>query len=68
MKIVKSDIEIARAAKMKPIAEVLAKEIRKQILGHSCVRNRLKLLPPVRSNTPPPEITEPLAKKYFAFI
>ncbi len=50
------------------LAEVLAKEIRRQLLGHSRLRKALKLLPPVRENIPPPEKVKPLAKKYYCYI
>ncbi len=50
------------------LAEVLAKEIRKQLLGHARIRNSLKLLPPARDDLPKPEKLKPLAKKYHEFI
>lgn len=50
------------------LAEVLAKEIRKQFLGHTRIRNTLKLIPPVRANMPPPEKIKTLAKKYRIYI
>jgi len=50
------------------LAEVLAKEIRKQLLGHSHVRSTLKLIPPVRNPVPRSERVKPLAKKYHSYI
>lgn len=49
------------------IAEVLAREIRKQLLG-SPSRGQLKLLPPRRTNTPPPEPLRPVPDQYLALI
>lgn len=50
------------------LTEVLAKEIRKQLLGHTRIRRTLKLLPPVRDPVPQPERMLPLAKKYNSYI
>jgi DNA (cytosine-5)-methyltransferase 1 len=50
------------------LAEVLAIEIRKQLLGQRNLRAKLKLLPPVRSPVPRPERVKPLDKKYFSYI
>jgi DNA (cytosine-5)-methyltransferase 1 len=50
------------------LTEVLAKEIRKQLLGHKRIRKALKLLPPVRNPVPQPERILPLAKKYQCYI
>ena len=50
------------------LAEVLAKEIRKQLLGHTRIRQALKLLPPVRKNMPASEKVKPLAKQYHVYI
>lgn len=50
------------------LTEVLAKEIRRQLLGQTCIRATLKLLPPVRDTMPKPERTLPLAKKYHSYI
>ncbi|MGQ0506119.1 MAG: DNA cytosine methyltransferase [Myxococcaceae bacterium] len=38
------------------LAEVLGREIRRQLLGERAVRSALKLLPPDRGEAPPPEV------------
>ncbi len=45
------------------LAEVLAREIRRQLLG-SAVRRAVKLLPPRRSGVPPPERVAPVPDHY----
>ena len=50
------------------LAEVLAKEIRSQLLGHTRIRRTLKLLPPVRDVVPKAEKVKPLATKYHGHI
>jgi DNA (cytosine-5)-methyltransferase 1 len=50
------------------LAEVLAREIRYQLLGDRAARGTLKLLPPVRTPVPPPEPVRPLAAKYHQLI
>lgn len=50
------------------LAEVLAREIRYQLLGEQNARDSLVLLPPVRTPIPPPEPVQPLAKKYRHLI
>jgi DNA (cytosine-5)-methyltransferase 1 len=49
------------------IAEVLAREIRRQLLG-APLSSALKLLPPRRKRIPPPEAAAPLPKKYRSLI
>lgn len=50
------------------LAEVLAKEIRKQLLGHTRIRNRLKLIPSARDDRAPPEKVKPLPPKYRVYL
>jgi len=50
------------------LAEVIAREIRTQLLGHSALRTNLQLLPPDRSPAPAPEPIEPVADKYAKLI
>jgi len=49
------------------VAEVLAREIRKQLLD-SPTRTRLKLLPPLREHVPPPVKLAPVPRKYHQHI
>jgi len=49
------------------LTEVLAREIRKQLLG-SPLRGSLKLLPPKRANTPLPEPVRPVPIHYMALV
>jgi DNA (cytosine-5)-methyltransferase 1 len=49
------------------IAEILAREIRGQILDRP-IKTPLKLLPPRRRNTPPPEKLASLPAKYRRYI
>ena len=49
------------------IAEVLAREIRTQLLRSPC-ESRLTLLPPVRGSVPDPEPVGPLPDKYRRYI
>lgn len=49
------------------VAEVLAREIRKQFFG-APLRSPLKLLPPKRELVPPPVPVKPVPKKYHEFI
>ena len=50
------------------VAEVLAREIRRQILGHRVPRREPKLMPPRRHDTPLPEKPAPLPSKYKHLI
>lgn len=50
------------------VAEVLAREIRRQILGHRIPRCAPKLMPPQRSHTPPPEKIASLPPEYEPMI
>ncbi len=50
------------------LAEVLGREIRRQILGESRVSSDLKLLPPDRSPVPPPEEALPVPEKYHHLV
>lgn len=50
------------------LAEVLAREIRRQILGEKRVSTDLKLLPPVRAPIPRPERLKRLPEKYQRYI
>lgn len=50
------------------LAEVLAREIRCQLLEDKHVPKRLKLLPPVREPVPPPEVIKPVPKKYHSLV
>lgn len=47
------------------LAEILARQIRSQILGLSAVRTPLKLLPPVRTPVPKPITPTPVPSKYL---
>ena len=49
------------------VAEVLAREIRRQFFGSS-LRRPPKLLPPLRTPTRPPERVKPVPKQYHQFI
>lgn len=49
------------------VAEVLAREMRRQLLANP-IMGPLKLLPPVRSPCPPPERIAPLPAKYVGLI
>lgn len=49
------------------VAEVLAREIRKQLLD-APTRMQLKLLPPLREQVPPPVKVAPVPKKYHEHI
>ncbi len=49
------------------IAEVLAREVRKQLLD-SPIRTRIKLIPPKRNDTPPPVTVFPVPQKYHQYI
>jgi DNA (cytosine-5)-methyltransferase 1 len=49
------------------IAEILAREIRAQLLDCP-IKTPLKLLPPKRENVPPPEKVTALPAKYRKFI
>jgi DNA (cytosine-5)-methyltransferase 1 len=49
------------------VAEVLAREIRKQLLGKP-PRGSLKLLPPRRTDMPPPEPLRQVPKHYMALV
>jgi DNA (cytosine-5)-methyltransferase 1 len=50
------------------LAEVIARQIKAQLLGYLLMRSDLQLLPPDRSPTPPAESTEPVAAKYRRLI
>jgi len=50
------------------VAEILAREIRRQLLGHRISRREPKLMPPRRRNAPPPETPAPLPRKYQDLI
>jgi DNA (cytosine-5)-methyltransferase 1 len=50
------------------VAEVLAREIRRQILGHRVPRRDPELMPPRRRDTPPAEKPAPLPSKYKHLI
>ncbi len=49
------------------VAEVIAREIRRQFFG-APLNSPLKLLPPRRDHVPPPETTAPLPDKYLPLI
>lgn len=49
------------------MAEVLAREIRSQLLG-SPVKGHLKVLPPRRAKMPPPEPLQPVPEHYLSLI
>jgi DNA (cytosine-5)-methyltransferase 1 len=49
------------------IAEVLAREIRRQLLD-APIRKQLKLLPPLRENVPAPVKVAPVPRKYHEHI
>lgn len=50
------------------LSEVLAREIRVQLLGDRCDLGPLKLLPPIREPLPEPEVPAPLPRKYKHLI
>lgn len=50
------------------LAEVLAREIRRQLLGDGKDLGPLKLIPPARGPAPPPEPPEPLPAEYRPLI
>jgi len=50
------------------VAEVLAREIRRQLLGHRVLHRELRLLPPRRRTTPPAERPARLPSKYEHLI
>ncbi len=50
------------------LAEVLALEIREQLLGHRVSSKSLSLLPPIRSKVPKPERIRPVPKKYLELV
>jgi DNA (cytosine-5)-methyltransferase 1 len=50
------------------IAEVLAREIRRQLLGDRKARSKVTLMPPVRTPMPKPEPLKPLPAKYRSMI
>lgn len=50
------------------VAEVLAREVRRQLLGHRISYRPLKLLPPRRADAPAPEKISPLPSKYAPLI
>jgi DNA (cytosine-5)-methyltransferase 1 len=49
------------------LAEILGREIRRQLFGHR-VRKAAKLLPPQREGLPPPQRTGPVPSKYRALV
>lgn len=50
------------------VAETLAREIRRQLLGHKVTGREPMLLPPFRGKVPPPETPTPLPQKYKRLI
>ena len=50
------------------LGEVLAREIRRQLLGDKRVSRKLKLLPPVREPVPPRTRVRPVPEKYHSLI
>lgn len=50
------------------LAEVLARAVRQQLLGHRIPDKTPKLLPPRRERIPPPEKLVPLPRKYEALV
>jgi len=50
------------------LAEVLAKEIRRQLLGQKRIQKTLKLLPPARNDIPCPEPVKAVPSKYHVFV
>jgi len=50
------------------LAEILAREIRRQLLGHRVARRKARLIPPRRENIPPPEKPKSLPRKYGDLI
>jgi DNA (cytosine-5)-methyltransferase 1 len=50
------------------LAEVLGREIRRQLLGERLVRHRLKLLPPDRGAPPPPEAPRPVPPPFRKLV
>jgi DNA (cytosine-5)-methyltransferase 1 len=47
------------------LAEILAREIRVRLLGRRLPRGGLQLLPPARTDAPPPETIAPVPRKYL---
>jgi DNA (cytosine-5)-methyltransferase 1 len=50
------------------LAEILARAIRVQLLGHGLPSGRLRLLPPRREPVPEPEPTLPVPREYHRYI
>ena len=50
------------------LAEVLAREIRVQLLGLKKPRGELKLLPPIRRRIPDPEPVKRVPRQYFTLV
>lgn len=50
------------------LAEVIAREVRRQLLTDGRVSKKLELLPPVREPVPPPVRVKPVPAKYHAMI
>jgi DNA (cytosine-5)-methyltransferase 1 len=50
------------------LAEVLAREIGVQLLGRPTYQKPPRLLPPVRTDMPPPEQVRPVSRPYLALI
>jgi len=50
------------------LAEVLALAMRRQLLGHTRVRRKPRLIPPRWKPVPAPEATEPVAPKYLHLV
>ena len=50
------------------VAEVIAREIRAQLLGKPVKKKKLKLLPPRRANKPAPERVQKVPAKYLPLI
>ncbi len=50
------------------LAEVLGREIRRQLFGHPVPARPLKLNVPRRRRIPPPEPLGPVPKKYFKYV
>jgi DNA (cytosine-5)-methyltransferase 1 len=50
------------------LAEVLAREIAMQLLGRPTYQMPLQLLPPARTDMPPPEQVRPVSRPYLALL
>ena len=50
------------------VAEVVAREIRTQLLSKPVKKRNLQLLPPRRKSTPPPELVDQVPLSYLSLV